>query len=105
MSTAVLYIWYMASGTLAGIAAWAYLVRFLWKTRGSVLKSLTGVALITLAGALALLFTYIDVNLWLRVVADITDYPGRVYIGSGLFSLLALAVILIWVAFERAQRK
>lgn len=105
MSTAALYAWYMVAGTVAGIASWSYLIRFLWKTKGSALKSLTGRALITSAASLALLFTYVDVNLWLRVVWHITDYPGRVYIGSSLFSLLALAVTLKWVAFERAQRK
>lgn len=98
-------IWYMVSGTVAAIASWAYLIRFLVKTRGSVLKSLTGMALITMAAALALLFTYVDVNLWLRVITGSADYPGRLWIGTGLFSLLALAVTLIWVAFEKAQRK
>lgn len=98
-------VWYMVSGTVAGIASWAYLIRFLVKTRGSVLRSLTGVALITLASALALLFTFIDFNLWMTVLTGNANYPGRVPIGTGLFSLLALAVTLIWVAFERAQRK
>lgn len=105
MSTAVLYIWYALAGTVAGVSSWAYLIRFLYKTRGAVLRSLTGVALITLASALALLFTFIGANLWLRVGFGITDYPARVLIGTSLFSLLALAVTLIWVAFERAQRK
>lgn len=98
-------VWQMVSGTLAAIASWAYLIRFLYKTKGSALKSLTGVALITLATSLALLFTYVDVNLWLRVITGSADYPGRLWVGTGLFSLLALAVTLIWVAFERAQRK
>lgn len=98
-------VWQMVSGTVAAIAAWAYLIRFLYKTKGSALKSLTGVALITLATSLALLFTYVDVNLWLRVITGSIDYPGRLWVGTGLFSLLALAVTLIWVAFERAQRK
>lgn len=98
-------IWYMVSGTIAGVASWAYLIRFLLKTRGSVLRSLTGVALITMASALALLFTFIGFNLWMTVFTGAASYPGRVPIGASLFSLLALAVTLIWVAFEKAQRK
>jgi len=95
----------MVSGTVAGIASWAYLTRFLWKTKGSALRSLTGVALITLASALALVFTFVGVNLWLTVFTGSASYPGRVTIGTGLFSLLALAVTLIWIAFERAQKR
>lgn len=98
-------VWYMVSGTIAGIASWSYLIRFLVKTRGSVLRSLTGVALITLASALALLFTFIGFNLWMTVLTGSANYPARVPLGASLFSLLALAVTLIWVAFERAQRK
>lgn len=98
-------IWYMVSSTIAGIASWSYLIRFLYKTKGSVLKSLTGTALITLASALALTFTFVGVNLWLTMLTGSASYPGRVIIGSSLFSLLALAVSLIWVAFERAQRR
>lgn len=98
-------VWYMVSGTLAGLAAWTYLVRFLIKTRGTVLRSLTGVALVTMASALALMFTFVGFNLWMTVLSGSANYPGRVWIGTGLFTLLAIAVTLIWIAFERAQKK
>lgn len=96
---------YMVAGTVAGVASWGYLLRFLYKTRGAVLRSLTGVALITLASSLALMFTFVGFNLWMTVFTGSASYPGRVAIGTGLFFLLALAVTLIWVAFERAQKR
>lgn len=105
MNSTGLYIWYMVAGTVAGVSCWAYLLRFLYKTKGSALRSLTGVALVTLATSLALLFTFIGVNLWMTVLTGSANYAARVPIGTALFSLLALAVTLIWVAFERAQRK
>lgn len=101
----ILYIWYMVVGTIAGVSAWGYLLRFLYKTKGAWKRSLTGVALVTLATALALALTNVGVNLWLRVLTGSADWPGRLYVSAGLFSLLALAVTLIWVAFERAQRR
>lgn len=98
-------VWYMVAGTVASFASWAYLLRFLIKTRGSALRSLTGVALTTLASALALVFTFVSFNVWMGVLTGSANWPGRVWVGTALFSLLALAVTLIWVAFERAQRK
>jgi hypothetical protein len=95
---------YAIVGTLTGLAAWGYLSRFLYLTRLSR-RSLTGVALKTLASALALTFTFISVNLWFTVIAGSSNWTGRVYVGTGLFGLLAIAVILMWVAFEKAQRK
>ncbi len=95
---------YAVIGTLTGVAAWGYLSRFVWLTRG-VKLSLTAVALKTLAFALALTFTFISTNLWFVVFKGSANWPGRIYVGSGLFALLAVAVMLIWYAFEKAQRK
>lgn len=105
MSQVALYIWYMVAGTVAGVSAWGYLLRYLILTKGAWRRSLTGVALVTMGLANAMMFTYVGLNLWFRVLTGSPDWPGRVAVGTGLFSLLALAVILVWVAFERAQKR
>jgi uncharacterized membrane protein YbhN (UPF0104 family) len=101
----VTYIWYMVAGTVAGVAAWGYLARYLYLTKGRWSKSLTGVALVTMGLANALVFSFVGVNLWFTVFTGASNWPGRVQVGTGLFTLLSLAVILVWIAFERAQRK
>ncbi len=95
---------YAVIGTLTGLAAWGYLSRFVWLTRKSR-PSLTAVALKVMALSLALTFTFVGTNLWFIVFTGAANWPGRIYVGAGLFALLATAVILIWVAFERAQKK
>ena len=105
VSQVALYVWYMIAGTAGGLATWGYLLRYLYKSKGAWRRSLTGAALVTLGTSLALMFTFIGVNLWLTVLTGSANYPARVPIGTGLFSLLALAVVLIWIAFEKAQRE
>lgn len=105
MTNTALYVWYMLAGTVAGVSAWGYLFRFLFKTKGAWLKSLTGVALVIMAVANALVFTYVGLNLWFTVLTGGPNWPGRVLVGTSLFTLLAAAVILVWIAFERVQKK
>jgi hypothetical protein len=101
----VSYILYMVAGTAAGISAWGYLVRYLYLTKGAWRHSLTGVALVVMGLANALVFSFVGVNLWFRVLTGAADWPGRVAVGTALFTLLALAVMLVWLAFERVQRR
>jgi hypothetical protein len=101
----VSYIWYMVAGTAAGISAWGYLIRYLYLTKGAWRRSLTGVALVVKGLANALVFTYVGLNLWFTVLTGAPNWPGRVIVGTCLFTLLAIAVILVWIAFERVQKK
>lgn len=105
MTSTGLYIWYMTAGTVAGISAWGYLIRFLLKTKGAWRHSLTGVALVIMALANACVFTFVGVNLWFTTLTGSANWPGRVIVGTALFTLLALAVILVWIAFERVQKQ
>ncbi len=98
-------VWYMIAGTVAGVSAWGYLLRYLYLTKGAWRRSLTGVALVIMGLANALVFTFIGVNLWFTVLTGSASWPGRVAAGTGLFSILALAVILVWIAFERVQKR
>ncbi len=99
------YAWYAIAGTLAGASAWGYLLRYLFLTRGAWRHSLTGVALVTMGLANALVFSFIATNLWFTVFTGAANWPGRVAVGTGLFLLLAVAVFLVWLAFERVQKR
>lgn len=100
----LLFAWYVGVGTGAALSSWAFLLRYHLKSRGAWRHSLTGVALMTMAISTALIFTFVDVNLWFRILGWNADYPGRVYIGPVLFTMLAVAITLVWVAFEKAQK-
>ncbi len=96
---------YMIAATLAALAAWGYLLRFTVKTRGAWLTSITGVALVAQGGALALALTFLAHNLWWVTLTGSANWPGRQVVGSILYFLVMLTVVLIWIAFEKAQKK
>lgn len=98
-------IWYAITGTLVALAAWGYVLRYLYLTKGAWRRSLTGVALVTMGLANALTFSFIGNNLWFTIFTGAANWPGRVIAGTTLFALLAMAVILVWIAFERAQKR
>lgn len=97
-------MWYAITATLVATAAWGYVLRYLYLTAGAWRRSLTGVALVTMGLANALTFSYISNNLWFTVFTGGPNWPGRLIVGTTLFALLASAVVLVWIAFERAQK-
>jgi hypothetical protein len=97
-------MWYAITATLVAMAAWGYVLRYLYLTSGAWRRSLTGVALVTMGFANALTFSFISNNLWFTVLTGGANWPGRLIVGTTLFALLAMAVILVWIAFERAQK-
>lgn len=98
-------MWYAITATLVASAAWGYVLRYLYLTRGAWMRSLTGVALVTMGLANALTFSFISTNLWFTATTGAANWPGRVIVGTTLFGLLATAVILVWIAFERVQKR
>lgn len=101
----LLALWYFTVCTGAALSSWAFLVRYHLKSRGAWRYSLTGVSLMTMGASCGLVFTYLDIALGLRVLGMDTNYPGRMYIGPVLLTLLAAAITLVWLAFERSQKE
>ncbi len=95
----------MIAATLAALCAWGYLARFAYKTRGAWRTSITGVALVAQGAALALGLSFIAHNLWWVTLTGSANWPGRQIVGTILYFLVMLTVVLIWVAFERAQKQ
>lgn len=97
-------IWYAIAASLVALVGWGYFSRFLYKASGVWMRSIAGVALVTQSLVLALIFTFIATNLWAIVFTGSLNWPGRQVVGSILFTLLAATKIMIWTAFEKAQR-
>lgn len=96
---------YALTATLVALSAWGYVLRYFYLTRGAWTQSLTGVALVIMGLANALTFSFVGTNLWFTVATGAATWPGRVIVGTVLFALLATAVILVWIAFERVQKQ